>query len=73
MADTFWLVWSPRGGKSRRRHRTFEAATAEAQRLAEQNHGRHFYVLEVVYVAMVGPEVPTARQAERERQAAGGC
>lgn len=44
--DEFWIVWCPTGPHAPRvRHRTFDAATAEAKRLANENPGAEFYVL----------------------------
>ena len=69
----FWLVWSPRGWIPKKKWPTKDQAEAEATRLSEQLPGRHFYVLEHVGFAMVGPEIPTEyqrRQAEIAAQEA---
>ena len=43
---TFWLVWSPTGVlPPRMKHATYQAAEAEAQRLALRNPGQSFFVL----------------------------
>lgn len=42
----FWMVWSPQGDSPKMRHKTREAADAEAERLARANGGRQFYVLQ---------------------------
>lgn len=44
--NKFWLVWNAAAGVPRVKHTTEEAAYAEAQRLAANNPGKHFYVLE---------------------------
>lgn len=41
----FFLVWNPATGYCRRRHKTVEAAEAEAQRLANLNPQTKFHVL----------------------------
>jgi hypothetical protein len=42
----FWLVWSPTGRSPVYRHVSRRSAFAEASRLADQNEGQPFYVLE---------------------------
>ncbi len=61
----FWFIWSPRGSAPKRKHATLAEAVTEAVRLSEFFPGRHFYVLEMIGFAMVGPNVPTQKQAER--------
>ncbi len=43
----FWLVWSPTGDRPPSyRHTTEDAALREANRLADANPGRVFYVMQ---------------------------
>jgi hypothetical protein len=48
----FWIVWNPSGNGSHYRHDDPIAAEIEAERLAEQNPGQKFYVLEPTCVVM---------------------
>jgi hypothetical protein len=44
---TFWLVWSPTGHRPPRyRHGSEQSARCEAERLALENAGHEFFVLE---------------------------
>ncbi|MGF6936827.1 hypothetical protein OKW41_005989 [Paraburkholderia sp. UCT70] len=44
--DKFWLVWSPTCATPMGdRHPSFGSAAAEAERLAQANPGREFFVL----------------------------
>lgn len=46
----FWLVWSPNGARSPTvKHRTEAEAEREAERLADLNPGREFYVVQPTY------------------------
>ncbi len=46
-AQSFWLVWNPHGSTPPRcRHDSIESATLEAERLAREHRGDHFFVLE---------------------------
>lgn len=45
---TFWMVWTKKGHKPRYMHSTFEAASAEADRLAHLTPGAKFIVLQAV-------------------------
>ncbi len=63
----FWMVWSPRGGLPVVRHVSLAKAAAEALRLAEKHHGRHFYVLEEAGYAMVGAPTLTAKQLAKKK------
>lgn len=45
-ATPFWLVWQPHGRSPIFRHATDDGAKAEAGRLARENPGLEFYVLE---------------------------
>ena len=47
----FYVVWNPQGGSPRFRHDTSSSAQAEAERLAGQSPGQHFYVLAAVSVS----------------------
>lgn len=49
--QTFWVVWQPQSGNPQYRHPTIESATREAERLADQEPHREFYVLEAVTVS----------------------
>jgi hypothetical protein len=45
----FWLVWSPTGQRPPRyQHPTYGSAQVEADRLARENPGCQFYVLQPV-------------------------
>jgi hypothetical protein len=44
----FWFVWTKNRRPPRRMHDTLTSAAAEASRLAEQNPGRSFIVLQAV-------------------------
>lgn len=44
----FWLVWNPNGKNPQRRHDEVSAAISEAERLANQNPGEIFIVVESV-------------------------
>lgn len=44
--DRFWLVWRDGGGCPTRRHQDESSALVEASRLARNNIGARFYVLE---------------------------
>ena len=46
----FWLVWNGNTGYTRRRHLTKEAAITEAGRLAGENTGSTFFVLEALCI-----------------------
>lgn len=48
MDNTFFVVWQPESGNPQCRHRTYEQAKAEAERLAESSPRREFYVLQAV-------------------------
>jgi hypothetical protein len=43
--DAFWLVWCPQGTTPKYRHSTRESAETEAERLAQQDQSRDFYVV----------------------------
>lgn len=52
----FYMVWSPTGIHAPRyRHETRQAATAEAERLAQKCPGQRFYVLAAVSCSAVPP------------------
>lgn len=49
-APPFWLVWSPNGDRSPSfKHLTEADAEREAERLADLNPGREFYVVQPTY------------------------
>lgn len=47
----FWVVWNPPIGLPKVRHESRDSAQAEATRLASQNHGQAFHVLQLVGTA----------------------
>lgn len=47
-APPFWLVWTPNGHTPRYEHQSAASAHAEAQRLARENPGEKFYVLQPI-------------------------
>lgn len=49
----FWLVWNETTGYTRYRHASRQAAKGEAMRLATQNKGQRFFVLEPAGAAVV--------------------
>lgn len=55
--DGFYLVWNPSTNYTQRQHKTFEAAKAEAKRLAAQNKGSRFYVLGALGCAVVNEPI----------------
>lgn len=48
-----WLVWNPSASFPKYQHSTYEAARAEAERLARQFPGTKFFVMEAVGRALV--------------------
>lgn len=44
----FYLVWDEQGSRPTYKHQSLDAAEREATRLAKQNHGHKFHVLESV-------------------------
>ncbi len=48
-----WMVWTPNKNPPRSRHDTEAAAETEAERLAQQNPGEPFFVLEAVGLRVV--------------------
>lgn len=57
----FWLVWRDNGGPPTVRHRTLDAAEAEAKRLAEHCPGERFFVLEALVAVTKPPTVVVER------------
>ena len=51
MTEAFWMVWCPQGETPKHRHTSEPQAIAEATRLARQNPGREFIVLQSVGAA----------------------
>jgi len=51
--EAFWMVWSPQGRAPTHKHPTLDAAKKEAMRLAAENPGRDFVVLQSVGAARV--------------------
>lgn len=64
----FWTVWSPRGGRAKVRHASFEESRDEAARLSAKFPGRHFYVMEMVGYSIVGDETLTRKQRKALRK-----
>jgi hypothetical protein len=62
----FWVVWQPEGGSPTFRHETEVSATREAERLAESDRGRAFYVLEAVSVSRKVSVVTTKLEEDQE-------
>lgn len=48
MAPTFWMIYGMGQGAPTVRHETFGGAKAEAERLARQNQGIEFYILQAI-------------------------
>lgn len=46
--EQFWMVWNPMGWPPKFRHESEDSALREAKRLARNNPGQQFYVLEAV-------------------------
>lgn len=46
--DTFYMVWSPQGGYPTHKHGSQAGAINEAERLARNNPGREFYILQAL-------------------------
>jgi hypothetical protein len=46
--EVFWLVWEPGGHNPTFRHFSYRNAISEAQRLAERNPGKQFYVVKAL-------------------------
>lgn len=44
----FWLVWQPGASVPTRRHASLQIAGAEAQRLAEANPAKEYYILPAI-------------------------
>lgn len=44
--ERFWMVWSPMAGQSKKMHVSLAEAQSEAERLAQKEKGKPFYVLE---------------------------
>lgn len=43
---SFFVVWNPNGRNPTMRHKSEQAARAEALRLARENQGQQFFILE---------------------------
>lgn len=54
MKNTFFLVWNEDGGAPKQKHRTFESAKAEAERLMKL-YGGVFHVLKCVATGEYSP------------------
>lgn len=46
MITRFWTVWNPDRGAPNKKHKTFEAARRESERLAHKHPGLCYYVME---------------------------
>jgi len=63
--ETFFVVWNPMGGNPTMRHPLEISARREAERLARQNPGQDFFVLEALTVTAKN-DVRTERLGEHE-------
>lgn len=45
-SQKFWFVWHEAHGLPRHKHQSMNEAFKEAERLARENRGKHFHVLE---------------------------
>lgn len=62
--SSFWCVYRDGGGAPTKRHTTEKEALKEAERLAENNPGATFYVLQSVSESFRPPKVVTIRHLE---------
>ena len=62
--DKFWMVYTPGGSAPKKQHDCFAGAHGEAMRLAEQNIGRPYYVLEATHVAVATATISFERFEE---------
>jgi len=54
--SALWIVWNPAGRNPQARHDTYRSAAAEAARLARENPGNEFYVMQAHrVVCLVSP------------------
>jgi hypothetical protein len=44
----FWMLWNPQGRAPTFKHETLEDARKQAEKLARNNNGETFYVLEAI-------------------------
>ena len=51
----FWLVWNKDGFPPRYMHDSEKSAKLEAERLAKENHGKMFIVLQSISAKIVNP------------------
>lgn len=51
--ESFFMVWNPNGRPPMYRHMTRNAAITEAERLARENTGAQFFVLQAIEMRMV--------------------
>ncbi|WP_370601141.1 hypothetical protein [Pseudomonas nitroreducens] len=49
----FWMVWNPQAYAPTVKHPTYQAAEAEAERLARSNPGQDFYLLQATQIRRV--------------------
>lgn len=66
----YWMVHSPAGGAAQKTHQTLNDAMDEAKRLATQQPGKRFAVLEVVSCYEVRQPEPTVVRVEHMPQVA---
>ena len=57
-AERFWLVWRP-GGNPSKRHEAESLARREAERLARENPGVEFFVVEAKSLSKVTSSITT--------------
>lgn len=64
-AAPFWFVWCPEGNSPRHKHPSEALAISEAERLARENPGRTFVVLESVCARRVDDMLRLNMRPER--------
>lgn len=65
-AKTFWLVWCHNGGSPTFKHQNYWGAQNEAQRLARENPGKQFVVLEATHAFEVTNMLQTEFSQDEE-------
>lgn len=64
--ESFWMVWNPMRNAPVYQHRTLNNAIAEAERLARENPGQTFIVLESVMAIVVNDIQRTSLRPNQE-------
>ena len=68
--EKFWMIYSPDGGSApRKMHYSYASAAGEARRLAGENIGRKFFVLEAMNVATATSIISWSQITEGEGNA----